>query len=171
MSQKRGIVLIEHGFQPAELLYPYYRLQEAGYTVHLVGPEADSTYEGEYGYKLKSDRAAKDVNIKDYNVLVVPGGRAPDRLRRNKNVVNLVNQAFDMDKTVAAICHGLQVLIDAEVLEGRTATCFYAISKDVENAGAIYKDQEVVVDENLITSRHPGDLPVFMRETLNALES
>lgn len=166
---KKGIVLIENGFQEVELLYPYYRLQEAGYQVDLIGPKAEETYKGEYGYTLAADKAAEDVDINDYEVLVIPGGRAPDRMRRHDSLVDLVRQAFENDKVVAVICHGPQVLIEADVLKGRTATCFTSVSTDLKNAGANYKDKEVVVDGNLVTSRHPGDLPAFMRETLNLL--
>ncbi len=167
---KKAIVLIENGFQDAELLYPYYRLQEAGYQVELVGREAGVVYTGSYGYKLTSDRAAHEVNIDDYEALVVPGGRAPDRMRIHESMVQLVHQACDQGKVVAAICHGPQVLIEADVVRGRRATCYVSVRTDLKNAGAHYEDREVVVDGNLVTSRHPGDLPAFMRETLRLLE-
>ena len=168
---KKAIVLIENGFQDAELLYPYYRLQEAGYQVDLVGPDAGVTYTGSYGYKLTSDRAAQDVNVDEYDVVVIPGGRAPDRMRTHEAMVRLVRDAFAQGKVVAAICHGPQVLIEADVVRGRRATCYISVRTDLKNAGALYEDREVVVDGNLVTSRHPADLPAFMRETLRLLEA
>ena len=166
----KGIVLLENGFQEAELLYPYYRLQEAGYDVHLVSEKEGEKYEGEYGYTLKSDKAAKDVNVKDYEVLVIPGGRGPDRMRIKEDIVNLVKEAEENNLVISSICHGAQVLIDAEVVKGKKATCWYSVATDLKNAGAEYADKEVIVDGNLVTSRMPPDLPAFMRETLKLLK-
>jgi protease I len=166
----KGIVLLENGFQEAELLYPYYRLQEAGYDVHLVSEKEGEKYEGECGYTLKSDKAAKDVNVKDYEVLVIPGGRGPDRMRIKEDIVNLVKEAEENDLVISSICHGAQVLIDAEVVKGKKATCWYSVATDLKNAGAEYADKEVIVDGNLVTSRMPLDLPAFMRETLKLLK-
>ncbi|MGC1122690.1 MAG: type 1 glutamine amidotransferase domain-containing protein [Candidatus Methanofastidiosia archaeon] len=167
---KKGIVLLENGFQEAELLYPYYRLQEAGYEVDLVAETAGETYTGEHGYALKGERAAVVINLDDYDVVVIPGGRGPDRMRIKKPIVNLVKKAVIENKVVASICHGAQVLIEADVVRGRKATCWKSVATDLKNAGASYEDSEVVVDGNLVTSRHPGDLPAFMRETLKLLE-
>jgi protease I len=169
-NMAKGIVLLENGFQEAELLYPYYRLQEAGYEVDLIAETAREEYTGEYGYTLQADRAAVVVNMDEYDVVVIPGGRAPDRMRIKEPIVELVKDAMEKGKVVAAICHGAQVLIEADVMEGRNATCWYSVATDLKNAGANYEDSEVVVDKNLVTSRHPGDLPAFMREVLQLLE-
>ena len=166
----KGIVLLENGFQEAELLYPYYRLQEAGYEVDLIAETAGEVYTGEHGYTLKGDRAAVVVNLDEYDVVVIPGGRAPDRMRIEESFVNLVKKAAEEGKVIAAICHGAQLLIEADVVEGKNATCWKSVATDLKNAGASYKDSEVVVDGNLVTSRHPGDLPAFMRETLKLLQ-
>jgi protease I len=166
---KKGIVLLENGFQEAELLYPYYRLQEAGFEVDLIAETGGEVYTGEHGYTLKADRAAVVVNVDDYEVVVIPGGRAPDRMRIKEPVVELVRTAAEKDKVIAAICHGAQVLIEAGVIQGKKATCWYSVATDVKNAGGNYEDSVVVVDGNLVTSRHPGDLPAFMRETLKLL--
>lgn len=166
----KGIVLLENGFQEAELLYPYYRLQEAGYEVDLVAETAREEYTGEHGYTLPADRAAVAVNLDEYDVVVIPGGRAPDRMRIKEPIVDLVKKAVEEGKVVAAICHGAQVLIEANVVQGKRATCWYSVATDSMNAGADYEDSDVVVDGTLVTSRHPGDLPAFMRETLRLLE-
>jgi len=166
----KGIVLLEGGFQEAELLYPYYRLQEAGYDVDLVSENKGEKYEGEYGYKLQSDLSAEDVDMGEYDVLVIPGGRGPDRMRIKDSIVKLVKDAYQDDLVIASICHGAQVLIEAEVVDGKNLTCWYSVATDVKNAGGNYVDEEVVVDGNLVTSRMPPDLPAFMRETLKLLQ-
>ncbi|MFW6040599.1 MAG: type 1 glutamine amidotransferase domain-containing protein [Thermoplasmatota archaeon] len=166
----KAIVLLGNGFQEAELLYPYYRLQEAGYQVELVSNEEGEVYEGGYGYKLKSDRAAADVDVDNYDVLVIPGGRAPDRMRIQEDIVELVKSASDKGLVISSICHGAQLLIEANVVKGKKATCWYSVATDLKNAGADYEDSEVVVDGNLVTSRKPSDIPAFMRETLKLLK-
>ncbi len=166
----RAIVLVDSGFQEAELLYPYYRLQEAGYKVDLVGPKAKENYMGEHGYGMKADLSPEEVNIDDYDAVVIPGGRAPDRMRTKKAMVDLVRKAFEKGKVIAAICHGPQMLIEADVVRGKTATSYTAVATDLKNAGATFENKSVVVDGNLVTSRWPSDLPDFCRETLKLLE-
>ncbi|MCW4026868.1 MAG: type 1 glutamine amidotransferase [Candidatus Bathyarchaeota archaeon] len=166
----RALVLIDNGFQEAELLYPYYRLQEAGYTVDLVGPKAGENYVGDHGYGMNADLSPEDVNIGDYDVVVIPGGRAPDRMRTKETMVDLVKEAHEKDKVIAAICHGPQMLIEADVVRGKTVTSYAAVETDQKNAGAAFENRSVVVDGNLVTSRVPGDLPDFCRETLKLLE-
>ena len=166
---KKALVLIDDLFQDAEALYPYYRLQEAGFDVDLVGAEAAKEYKGKYGNPLKSDIAASDVNIKDYDAIIIPGGYAPDRMRRKPEMVNIVKAATEKGKVVAVICHGPWMLIEANVVRDKKVTCYFAIKTDVINAGGKYEDKEVVVDGKLVTSRKPSDLPAFMRETLKLL--
>lgn len=161
----KAFVLIENDFQDAEVLYPYYRLQEAGFDVACVAPEK-KTYHGKYGYPLDADVPAFEVKNELADVVVIPGGWAPDRLRRNQDVLDLVEKHWDTGKIVASICHGAWVLVSAGVLNGKTVTCYDAIKDDVKNAGANYVDREVVVDGKLVTSRKPGDLPAFCREIL-----
>ncbi|MFW6048032.1 MAG: type 1 glutamine amidotransferase domain-containing protein [Candidatus Natronoplasma sp.] len=165
----KAIVLLENGFEDTELTYPYYRLQEAGLEVDLVSEEADEIYESKNGQKITSHKAAEDVDVSDYDLLVIPGGRGPDRMRIKEPIVNLTQDAVDNDLVIASICHGAQLLIETDLLEGKKATCYYSVRTDLENAGAEFLDQEVVVDGNLVTSRHPGDLPAFMEETLKLL--
>lgn len=162
-------ILVEDEYEDMELWYPYYRLKEAGWNPVIVGPGTRESYRSKHGYEAKVDRDALRADARSFHALIIPGGFAPDRLRRNHVVTELVKKVFDSGKVVAAICHGPSLLISANVLRGRKVTCFSSIRDDVINAGAMYFDEEVVVDGNLITSRAPADLPVFMREVLNAL--
>jgi len=166
---KKVLLLTENGFEDRELMYPYYRLQEAGYQVVVVGPKAKETYNGEHGMSIKSDAAPEGVKMDDYDAVIVPGGRAPDRMRLNKGLVRLVKDATQKGKVVAAICHGAQLLIEADVVKGKRMTCYMSVATDLKNAGAIYEDKSVVVDGKFVTSRSPADLPDFCRETLKVL--
>jgi len=165
----KAIVLLENGFEDTELTYPYYRLQEAGLKVDLVAEEAEKVYESKNGQKIRSHKAAGEVDASDYDLMVIPGGRGPDRMRIKDSIVNLAQEAVNNDLVISSICHGAQLLIETDLLDGKKATCFYSVRTDLENAGAEFLDQEVVVDGNLVTSRHPGDLPAFMKETLKLL--
>jgi len=153
-----------------EVWYPIYRLREAGARVTVVGPESGQSYPSKLGYPCKSDRAAKDVSADDFDVLVIPGGFAPDYLRRDEAILRLVSTMAEQGKVVAAICHGPWVLCSTQALKGRRATCFFAIKDDVSNAGATYVDAEVVRDGNLITSRKPDDLPAFLQAIMQAVK-
>jgi protease I len=170
LTGKRAAVLVEQQYQELEVWYPTYRLREAGCRVTLVGPEAGQTYPSKLGYPAKSDKAARDVSADDFDLIVVPGGFAPDFIRRTEAMVRLVSEMAEQGKLVAAICHGPWVLCSTQALKGRKATCFFAIKDDVINAGAKYTDAEVVRDGNVITSRKPDDLPAFMQTILQALK-
>ena len=169
LQGKRACVLVEQQYQEMEVWYPVYRLREAGCKVTLVGPEAGQSYPSKLGYPAKSDKSAKDVSADDFDVLVIPGGFAPDFLRRDPAVLKLVSAMAEQGKVVAAICHGPWVLCSTQALKGKKATCFFAIKDDVINAGAKYQDAEVVRDGNLITSRKPDDLPAFVQAILQAV--
>ena len=136
----------------------------------VVGPEAKVTYKGEHGLTIKSDLSPQEVAVDEYVAIIIPGGRAPDRMRTKKELVNLTKEASQKGKVLAAICHGPQLLIEAGVVEGKEATCYVSVSTALKNAGGIYLDRSVVVDGNLVTSRFPADLPDFCRETLRLLE-
>jgi protease I len=166
----RACVLVEQQYQEMEVWYPVYRLREAGCKVTLVGPEAGHTYPSKLGYPCKSDRAAKDVKADDFDLIVIPGGFAPDYLRRDAAILKLVSTMAEQGKVVASICHGPWVLCSTQALKGKKATCFFAIKDDVQNAGATYVDAEVVRDGNLITSRKPDDLPAFMKAIAEAVK-
>jgi protease I len=165
---KRVAVLVEQQYQEMEVWYPVYRLREAGCTVKLVGPEAGKTYPSKLGYPAVADVSAKDAGADRFDAVVIPGGFAPDYIRRSEPTLKLVRDLFAQKKPVAAICHGPWVLCsvrlphDGCVLKGKKVACFHSIKDDVTNAGGIYVDQEVVIDGHLITSRKPEDLPAFV---------
>jgi protease I len=165
----RAIIFLEQLYQELEVWYPYYRLKEAGAEVLMVGPEAGKSYPSKLGYPAISDRAARDIDPKSVDVAVIPGGFAPDFMRRHESVLNLANQLHEHGKILAAICHGPWLLCSTPALKGRKATCFHAIKHDVINAGADYVDAEVVVDGPIITSRKPDDMPAFMRAIFQAV--
>jgi protease I len=171
LKGKRVAVLAEDYYQELELWYPVLRLREAGAEVIVVGTGSAEAYTSKHGYPVTVDVAADEVQASDFDALVVPGGYAPDRLRRYPAVNALARQMFLEGKVVASICHGAWVLVSADVLRGRTATCFSGIKDDVTNAGANYVDREVVQDGNLITSREPDDLPAFCRTIIAALKT
>jgi protease I len=168
-SNARAAVLLEQQYQEMEVWYPVYRLREEGCAVTLVGPEAGQNYPSKLGYPAKSDKAARDVNAADFDVLIIPGGYSPDHMRRCPPMIQLARDMMEKNKIVAAICHGPWLLCSTPALKGRKLTCFFSIKDDVVNAGATYSDDEVVCDGNLITSRKPDDLPAFMRAVLSEL--
>ena len=167
---KAVAILAEDDYEDLELWYPYYRLLEAGHNVKIVGSGRKPVFASKHGYEVKTDMSASEVDLEEFDAVVIPGGFAPDRMRRIPAVNELVRRMFKEGKVVAAICHAPSVLISANVLKGRKVTCFVSIKDDVMNAGARYKDEAVVVDGNLITSRFPADLPEFMKALLRALE-
>jgi len=169
LKGKKVAVLVENTYQEMEVWYPLLRLREAGAEVVTVGKEAGKTYTSKLGYPVVADKAFSQVSAADFDGVVVPGGFAPDILRRYPEVLELVRATDRAGKVVAAICHAGWVLCSAGILKGRRATCFFAIKDDVANAGAHYVDEEVVVDGNLVTSRVPTDLPAFCREIIGVL--
>jgi len=166
---KKIAVLIEDNFNEFELIYPYYRLKEEGFQSVLVGPQV-KTYRSKVGLEMKAEASIDEINFEEFDGVIVPGGYAPDLLRRNEKVLAFVRRMFESNKLVGAICHAGWVLISAKIVNGITMTCFYSIKDDVKNAGAKYVDESVVVDNNLITSRQPSDLPDFMREIIKFLK-
>ena len=169
LQGKRVAILAENLYQELELWYPLLRMREAGAEVKVVGTGSATTYTSKHGYPATVDVAASDVTAADFDAVIIPGGYAPDMMRRYPAMVNLVREAFEQGKVVAAICHAGWMLASAGVLNGKTATCVPAIRDDVVNAGATYVDAEVAQDGNLITSRTPTDLPAFCRTIINAL--
>ena len=166
---KKVAVLLADLYQELEFWYPYYRLKEAGCEVVAVGPEAGKAYKSKNGYPAKADRAASEVSADEFDAVVIPGGYAPDLMRRDEHMVRFVREMHERGRVVAAICHAGWVLVSADVLRGRRATSFFSIRDDVRNAGAEWVDEPVVRDGNLITSRVPDDLPAFCRAILEAL--
>ena len=168
LTGKKIIILVENMYNELEFWYPYYRLKEAGVEVVTVGT-GHSRYTGKSGIPAKADVDAKDLKVADYDGVIIPGGYAPDLMRRHPAMVRLVKDAHDGGKIVAAICHAGWMLASAKILKDRRVTSFFAIKDDLIHAGALWTDEEVVRDGNLITSRTPDDLPAFMKTILQAL--
>jgi len=169
LKGKRIAVLLDNLYQEMEVWYPYFRLQEAGAEVVFVAADAGKTYTSKLGYPAKSDRSYDEISAPDFDGVVVPGGYAPDHIRRHPKANQFVHDMDAEGKLVAAVCHGPWVLCSANMLKGRKATSFFAIKDDVVNAGAHWVDAEVVVDNNLVTSRKPEDLPAFCRASIQVL--
>ena len=166
---KRIIMLVEDRYQVLELWYPMIRFREAGAEVTVVGPEGRKVYKSAEGYEITADVSAGSVKIQEYDAIVVPGGYAPDLMRRNPAMVMLVKEAYDRGKVVAAICHAGWMLASAGIVRGKRITSFHSIKDDMVNAGAIWLDEPFVHDGQIITSRKPEDLPFFCREIISAL--
>jgi protease I len=164
---KALIVSADH-FEDSELLFPLYRLQEAGLAVD-VASISRGNIRGKHGYEVVVDKALAKVDPNAYDLLVLPGGKAPATLRKEAAAIAIAQDFMRGDKPVAAICHGPQILISAGVMVGRRATCTPSVAEELKQAGALYEDQEVVVDGKLVTSRQPADLPAFMREMIRLL--
>jgi deglycase len=170
MKIKKVAILVEDHYQVLEVWYPYLRLREAGIGVSFVGT-GKKQYLSKEGYPVNADISITKVKAKDYSGVIVPGGWAPDFLRRHKAVNKFVHDLFIRGRLVAGICHAGWVLASADVLCGKKATAFSAIKDDVVNAGAKFIDKQVVVDGNLITSRNPYDLPYFCVEIISFLKN
>ena len=168
-ASARVAILVEDLYQDLEVWYPYYRLQEAGHHPVFVGTGSQPAYKGKYGYPVVPHQLIARARPAAYEAVIVPGGFAPDFLRRYPAVLKFVKDMDRRHKIVAAICHAGWVLVSAGILRGRTVTGFSAIKDDLVNAGATFVDRAVARDRNLITARKPDDLPAFMRALLAAL--
>lgn len=162
------MLFIENDYEDTEALYPYYRMQEAGHNVIVVGPTHD-IFKSKHGYPLKADRTPSEIKVDDFKAVIIPGGLAPDRMRIRAGMVELLRLSAQKGLVIAAICHGAQMLIEAGLVRGKRATCYSSVKTDLINAGALYLDSPVVVDNRLVTSRHPGDLPDFCRSIVDLL--
>jgi protease I len=169
MSSKKVAIMLDQQYQVLEVWFTFYRLKEAGIDCDFVAAEANKDYPSKEGYPCRSTVAAKNAKPADYDCMIVPGGFAPDFMRRSDDVIKFANDMVNADKIIAAICHGVWLLCSTKILKGKTATCFMAVRDDVKNAGANYVDEECVVDGNLITARKPDDLPAFCRAILKTL--
>lgn len=166
---KNVLIITSDMCDDSELLYPYYRVLEEGYGA-TVASFTEKTVKCKYHFECDATHAVADINSADYDGLILPGGSAPEKLRQNADVIRLVREMHAQKKPIASICHGQQILISAKVLGGVEATCYPGIKDDLMNAGANYKDEPVVVCDNLVTSRRPQDLPYFMREFLKLMK-
>jgi len=168
LNGKKIALLAESLFEDLELWYPYYRLQEAGAEVVVLGTGADS-YRGKNGLSVKPDRKVADASADEFDAVVIPGGYSPDHMRRHPPLIDFVRNLAEQNKIIAFICHAGWVPVSAGIVKGRQVTSFFAIKDDMVNAGAEWVDQEVVRDGNLISSRTPADLPAFCRTLIEAL--
>ncbi len=170
MTKKIAILATDY-FEDSELKAPYGRLKDAGFKVMIVGPVEGKEITGKRGrFTVRTDLAIDSVNVDDFDALVIPGGYSPDRLRSNPGAVAFARDFMRSGRPVAAICHAAQLLISAKVVKDRTLTCWPSVAVDLENAGAHYIDKAIVIDKNLITSRKPEDLPVFIDAIISAIE-
>lgn len=166
---KRIIQLVHHNYEDLELWYPVYRLREEGYEVYLAGEKRDEKYFGKSGVPAYADFSFDDIDPGDYKAILVPGGWAPDKLRRFDTVLSLIRYFDGRQKPIGHICHAGWVLISADILQGKTVTSTPGIKDDMINAGADWKDEPVVVDGHIVSSRRPPDLPDYMKKFVEIL--
>ena len=169
LEGKRIAILAEDMYEDLELWYPLIRMKEAGADVDVVGMPGVEAYESKHGYPARVDIPVDDVSPDAFDAVIIPGGYAPDRMRRHEPLLDLVRGVFEGGGVVAFICHAGWVPISAGIVEGKRVTSFFAIKDDLVNAGAEWVDEEVVEDGNLISSRTPADLPAFCRAIIAAL--
>jgi len=165
----KALMISADNFEDTELLVPYYRLKEEGIQVDIVSINKGKI-KGKHGYEVGVDKTLKEVKPEEYDILVLPGGKAPEAVRKEKKALEIARHFFEKNKPVSAICHGPQTLISAGLLNGRHATCYKSVAAEMKESGALYEDKEVVVDNNLVTSRQPSDLPAFLKETMKLLK-
>jgi archaeal arginyl aminopeptidase len=165
----KALIISADNFEDSELLVPYYRLKEASVEVDVASGKP-GTIKGKHGYEVAVDKTLDAVHPEEYALLILPGGKAPEKVRKEMKAIEIARSFFERHKPVAAICHGPQTLISAGLLKGRRATCYRSVADELKGAGALYEDRDVVVDGNLVTSREPSDLPAFMRETMKQLK-
>ncbi|WP_027627136.1 type 1 glutamine amidotransferase domain-containing protein [Ruminiclostridium cellobioparum] len=166
---KKILMITADGYDDSEVLYPYFRLLEEGIRVDTASFEKGSV-SGKYHFVINADMSFEEINPEEYSGLMIPGGKAPEKIRQNSAALKAVCYFMEKQLPVAAICHGQQILISARVLSGRKCTCYPGIRDDLINAGGVYVEQRVVVDGKLVTSRRPEDLPYFMREFVSMLD-
>ena len=154
------LIISADNFEDTELLVPYYRMLEEGHDVDIASMKKGKI-KGKKGYEVEANKALKEVNSEDYDFLMLPGGKAPEAIRKEQKALEIARYFFDKNKPVAAICHGPQTLISSELTKGRHATYYRSVAPEIKEAGANYEDKEVIVDGNLITSRQPSDLPAL----------
>lgn len=163
LKDKKIIAVVDNLYNDLEHWYPVYRMREEGAQVDIVGQEANAVYKGQSGIAAKTDYAFSDIDANDYDGILIPGGWAPDKLRRYPELLEIVRTLNAQNKPIGHICHAGWVLISADILKGRTSTSTPAIKDDMKNAGATWVDEPVVVDGNIISSRKPDDLPVYAK--------
>jgi protease I len=165
----RALIISADNFEDSELLVPFYRLREEGIEVDTASIKK-GPIKGKHGYEVVANKDLKEINAADYDFLLLPGGKAPEQLRKQKEAQEVAKYFFSHNKPVFAVCHGPQILISAGVLKERHATSYKSVAQEMKDAGALYEDKEVVTDGNLVTSRQPSDLPAFMREMMKVIK-
>lgn len=170
LEGKSVAILLENIYEDPEFWYPYYRFLEAGAKVTVIAPEVKE-YKSKYGYPATADLAAKDAEAADFDAVIIPGGYSPDHMRRSKELVGFLKEAYGQGKIIAAICHGPWMLASVGAARGKKLTAFFSIKDDLVNAGAEFVDAEVVRDGCIITSRTPKDLPAFCKEIISTLNN
>ncbi len=165
----KALIISADNFEDSELLVPYYRLKEEGAQVDIASLKKGKI-KGKHGYEVEVNKLFQEINPDDYDILILPGGKAPATIRKEKRALEIARHFFEKEKPVSAICHGPQTLISAGLLKDKHVTCYKSVADEIKKAGAVYEDREVVVDGKLVTSRQPSDLPAFMRETLKILK-
>ncbi len=166
---KKVVIITAQNFQDEEVVYPYYRLLEEGYHVDVATPDLATVF-GKYGVPARANKNTLELKESDYDAVIIPGGfEAPDRLRIRKEVLNFVKSMFDAGKIVAALCHGPWVCISAQIVRGKRVTGYIALADDLRNAGAVYVEEPVVVDGNLVTSPHYRNNGDFMKATVELI--
>jgi protease I len=168
LREQKVALLVDNHYQEHEFWYPYYRLQEAGADVEVLARK-EGVYESKHGLEVEASKGVADASPRHYQGIVIPGGYAPDLMRRSETLTRFVAEADSADRIIAAICHAGWVPISANIVDGRKLTSYHAIRDDLVNAGANWVDREVVRDGNLITSRKPADLPAFLSAIIEAL--
>lgn len=169
LTGKKILMFVDDTYEDLELWYPKLRLIEEGAQVIVAGPEGNKIYKGKNGYPCKSDVSYNDIEEKDFDGLVIPGGFAPDKLRRVAKVLDLTKQFNDNHKLVAHICHAGWIPISAKIMKGYKCTSTPGIKDDIENAGAIWVDEPIVIDRNMVSSRKPDDLPMFCKGIIEVM--
>src|SRR4051794_34178508 len=167
----RIAILLEQKYEDLELQYPRLRLIEAGHQVEVIAPKLGEKYLGKWGYPQAADKASKDAQARDYQLIVIPGGTSPDFMRRDEHLIRLVRDAAAAKIPMAAICHGPWMLCSTDALRGRRCTSYMSIVHDVVNAGGKWVDEECVVDGPIITARTPDDLPSFSNAILQLVST
>ncbi len=164
---KKAVIIIGPGFEDSEFFYPFYRLQEADFKVDVC-TSSDKAIAGKHGMPAAPTITIKDLNPKEYDLLVIPGGHeGPDRVRQVEDILKFVKTMHELKKPIASICHGPWVMVSAGIMKGKKATCYKGCKDDLINGGAHYLDQPVVVDGHLVTAQHFRDNPAWMKAVLN----
>ena len=165
----KTLIISADDFEDSELLFPFYRLKEEGIQVDIASIQKGKI-KGKHGYEVDADKDLHEIRPGDYDLLILPGGKAPERIRKEKAAIEIARHFMEKRKPVSAICHGPQLLITAGLLKGRHVTCYKSVAQEMRDSGALYEDKEVVVDGNLVTSRQPSDLPAFMKEMIEMVK-